>query len=282
MIEHILSILIFFPLVAGVLGFMVNKESMRAYGIAVSGIEFALSLWLWYAFDGSNGGFQFTEMIALVPAFGINYQLGIDGISLFIVIMSTLITFIGIASLTETRNVKNMIITLLVLEMTMIGVFVTLDAIVFYLFWELSLVPMLYLIGAWGGPKAYLCVYQVLLVYLYRFIGDASGYDLYGVPIPAGYRRSGRSLLQSGTESFFLWTTSYGCLRRSSLVSRSRSRCSRSIPGCHMRTVRHLLSVLLSLLQYSLRWVPTVLYVFHFRFSRMRRYFSSHWWLSCH
>jgi len=90
MIEHILSILIFFPLVAGVLGFMVNKESMRAYGIAVSGIEFALSLWLWYAFDGSNGGFQFTEMIALIPAFGINYQLGIDGISLFIVIMSTL------------------------------------------------------------------------------------------------------------------------------------------------------------------------------------------------
>ena len=169
MIDHILSILIFFPLVAGVLGFMVNKESMRAYGIAVSGIEFALSLWLWYAFDGSNGGFQFTEMIALIPAFGINYQLGLDGISLFIVIMSTLITFIGIASLTETRNVKNMIITLLVLEMTMIGVFVTLDAIVFYLFWELSLVPMLYLIGAWGGPKR---IYASIKFFLYTFTGS--------------------------------------------------------------------------------------------------------------
>ena len=169
MIEHILSILIFFPLVAALLGFMVNKDSMRAYGIAVSGIEFALSLWLWYEFDGSNGGFQFTEMAALIPVFGINYQLGIDGISLFIVIMSTLITFIGIMSLTEKRDVKNMIITLLVLEMTMIGVFVALDAILFYVFWELSLVPMLYLIGAWGGPKR---VYASIKFFLYTFTGS--------------------------------------------------------------------------------------------------------------
>jgi len=169
MIDHILSILIFFPLVAGVLGFMVNKESIRAYGIAVSGIEFALSLFLWYAFDASNGGFQFVEMAALIPAFGINYQLGVDGISLFIIIMSTLVTFIGIASLTETRNVKNMIITLLALEMTMIGVFASLDAIVFYLFWELSLVPMLYLVGAWGGPKR---VYAAIKFFLYTFAGS--------------------------------------------------------------------------------------------------------------
>ncbi|HIC44152.1 MAG TPA: NADH-quinone oxidoreductase subunit M [Sulfurimonas sp.] len=169
MIENILSILIFFPFVAAMLGFMVNKDSMRAYGIAVSGIEFALSLWLWYEFDGSNGGFQFTEMIALVPAFGISYQLGLDGISLFIVIMSTLITFIGIMSLTEKRDVKNMIITLLVLEMTMVGVFVSLDAILFYVFWELSLVPMLYLIGAWGGPKR---IYASIKFFLYTFTGS--------------------------------------------------------------------------------------------------------------
>jgi len=169
MIEHILSILIFFPLVAALLGFMVHKDSMRAYGIAVSGIEFALSLWLWYEFDGSNGGFQFTEMAALIPAFGISYQLGLDGISLFIVIMSTLITFIGIMSLTETRDVKNMIITLLVLEMTMVGVFVSLDAILFYVFWELSLVPMLYLIGAWGGPKR---IYASIKFFLYTFTGS--------------------------------------------------------------------------------------------------------------
>ncbi len=169
MIDHILSILIFFPLVAGVLGFMVNKDSFRAYGIAVSGIEFLLSLWLWYAFDNTNGGFQFVEMAALVPAFGISYQLGIDGISLFIIIMSTLVTFIGIASLTETRNVKNMIITLLVLEMTMVGVFAAMDAILFYVFWELSLVPMLYLIGAWGGPKR---VYASIKFFLYTFTGS--------------------------------------------------------------------------------------------------------------
>lgn len=169
MMEHILSILIFFPMVAGVLGFMVNKESIRAYGITVSGIEFALSLWLWYAFDANNGGFQFGEMFALIPAFGINYQLGVDGISLFIIIMSTLVTFIGIASLTEKRNVKNMIITLLALEMTMIGVFAALDAILFYLFWELSLVPMLYIVGAWGGPKR---IYAAVKFFLYTFAGS--------------------------------------------------------------------------------------------------------------
>jgi len=169
MIEHILSILIFFPLVAGVLGFMVNKESIRAYGITVSGIEFALSLWLWYMFDMTDGGFQFQELTPLIPYFGISYQLGIDGISLFIVIMSTLVTFIGIASLTEERDVKNMIITLLALEMTMVGVFVALDAILFYLFWELSLVPMLYLIGAWGGPKR---IYASVKFFLYTFTGS--------------------------------------------------------------------------------------------------------------
>lgn len=169
MIEHILSILIFFPLVAGVLGFMVNKDSIRAYGIAVSGIEFALSLLLWYVFDTANGGFQFTELMPLIPAFGINYQLGIDGISLFIVIMSTLITFLGILSLTEKRDIKNLIITLLALEMTMVGVFVSLDAILFYVFWELSLVPMLYIIGAWGGPKR---IYASVKFFLYTFTGS--------------------------------------------------------------------------------------------------------------
>jgi NADH-quinone oxidoreductase subunit M len=169
MLDHILSILIFFPALAGVLGFMIQKDSMRAYGVAIATIEFALSLWLWFAFDNNVSGMQFMENIPLIPVFGINYILGVDGISLFIIIMAAFFTMIGIASLTDTKNVKNMIITLLFLQMTMIGVFAALDAMVFYVFWELSLVPMLYIIGAWGGP---LRIYASVKFFLYTFMGS--------------------------------------------------------------------------------------------------------------
>jgi len=169
MVDHILSILVFFPALAGVLGFVVNKESMRSYGVAVSAIELTLALWLWYAFDNNVSGMQFMEQIALIPAFGINYIVGVDGISLFIIILAAFFTMIGIASLTDTKDVKNMIITLLFLQMTMVGVFVALDAMVFYLFWELSLVPMLYIIGAWGGP---LRIYASVKFFLYTFAGS--------------------------------------------------------------------------------------------------------------
>jgi len=167
--DNILSILVFFPAIAGLLGFVVNKESARAYGITVAAIEFILSLWLWFSFDSSNAGMQFVEMIPLIPDFGIGYYLGVDGISLFIIIMATLMTLIGMMSMTITENIKNMIITLLFLEMTMVGVFVALDAIIFYVFWELSLVPMLYIIGAWGGP---LRIYASIKFFLYTFTGS--------------------------------------------------------------------------------------------------------------
>ncbi len=167
--DNILSVLVFFPAIAALLGFVVNKESARAYGITVAAIEFLLSLWLWFSFDTANAGMQFVEMIPLIPDFGVNYYLGVDGISLFIIIMATLMTLIGMMSMSITDNVKNMIITLLFLEMTMVGVFVALDAIIFYLFWELSLVPMLYIIGAWGGP---LRVYASIKFFLYTFMGS--------------------------------------------------------------------------------------------------------------
>ncbi len=167
--DNILSILVFFPAIAGLLGFVVDKESARSYGITVTAIEFFLSLWLWFSFDMNNAGMQFVELIPLIPDMGISYYLGVDGISLFIILMTTLMTLIGMASMGETKNIKNMIITLLFLEMTMVGVFVALDAIIFYLFWELSLVPMLYIIGAWGGP---LRIYASIKFFLYTFTGS--------------------------------------------------------------------------------------------------------------
>ncbi|MDD2358161.1 MAG: NADH-quinone oxidoreductase subunit M [Thiovulaceae bacterium] len=169
MLDHILSLLIFFPAIAAIMGFVVHKESAKAFGVAVSVIEFVISLYLWFAFDTNVSGMQFMENISVVPAFGINYLVGIDGISLFIIIMASFFTMIGIASLGDMKKIKNLVITLLFLQMTMVGVFAALDAILFYVFWELSLVPMLYIIGAWGGP---LRIYASVKFFLYTFTGS--------------------------------------------------------------------------------------------------------------
>jgi NADH-quinone oxidoreductase subunit M len=167
--EYILSILVFFPAFAAVIGFMIDKGSIRTYGITVTAIEFILSCYLWATFDTNYAGMQFSEFIPVITQYGISYNLGIDGISLFLVIMTTFMTMISIIGLTEKRDLKNMIITVLFLEMTMVGVFVALDAIIFYLFWELSLVPMLYIVGAWGGK---LRIYASIKFFLYTFTGS--------------------------------------------------------------------------------------------------------------
>lgn len=168
--DHILSILIFFPAIAGMLGFVVDKNSAKAYGVSVAAIELLLSLWLWVLYDGANAGMQFSEFIPVISEFGIAYNVGVDGISIFIVIMASLMTLLGMISLdSDLKKMKNMIISLLFLEMTMVGVFLSLDAILFYIFWELSLVPMLYIIGAWGGPTR---VYAAVKFFLYTFAGS--------------------------------------------------------------------------------------------------------------
>jgi len=167
--SNILTVLIFFPLIAAIFGFMVNQKSIRVYGITVALAEFLLSLWLWGSYDPNNPGMQFVEKIDLIPEFGISYYLGIDGISLFIVIMATLMTLIGIIALSVKEDLKNMIITLLFLEVAMVGVFVSLDVVLFYIFWEFSLVPMLYIIGAWGGN---LRLYASIKFFIYTFAGS--------------------------------------------------------------------------------------------------------------
>ena len=167
--DSILTLLIFFPAVAAVMGFLIEKEGIRAYGIAVTAVEFIFSLGLWIGYDASNPGYQFVQNIPLISEFGINYTVGIDGISLFLIILSTFMTMIAIIGLSITKDLKNLIITLLFLEMTMVGVFSALDVIIFYLFWELSLVPMLYIIGAWGGN---LRVYAAVKFFLYTFAGS--------------------------------------------------------------------------------------------------------------
>ncbi len=167
--EHILLLIVFFPAMAALLGFLVNKESIRAYAIGVSAIEFFLSIILWIGFDSSNAGYQFVEYFALIPSYGMSYYLGVDGISLFLVILTTFTTMIALIALDIKKDTKNLILSVLFLEMAMVGVFVILDIIWFYAFWELSLVPMLYIIGAWGSARR---VYAAIKFFLYTFAGS--------------------------------------------------------------------------------------------------------------
>ncbi len=167
--EHILTILIFFPAFAAVMGFIVDKNAIRTYGIIVTAIEFILSCFVWYGFDNNIAQMQFTEFSSIISSYGIAYNIGMDGISLFLIIMTTFMTMISLIGLTEKRELKNLVITVLFLEMTMVGVFLALDAIVFYVFWELSLVPMLYIVGAWGGK---LRIYASIKFFLYTFLGS--------------------------------------------------------------------------------------------------------------
>ena len=167
--ENILSMLIFFPAAAATVGFLIEKNSMRQFGVVVTVVEFILALLLWYHFDSDVAGMQFVQSIPLISSFGVNYLVGVDGISLFLIVMITFMTMIALIGLTEKKDVKNLIITMLYLEMTMVGVFASLDLIMFYIFWELTLIPMFYIIGFWGAEKRF---YAAMKFFLYTFIGS--------------------------------------------------------------------------------------------------------------
>ncbi len=168
--EHILSLIVFFPLVAVFFGFVINKDSIKTFGIVVTFVEFIFSIVLWIGFDTNNAGFQFVEYVSLIKQFGVSYYLGVDGISLFLVILSTFMTLVSLIGLNIKKDIKNLVLTILFLEMTLVGVFLSLDMILFYIFWELSLIPMLYIIGAWGSGQR---IYAAIKFFLYTFAGSA-------------------------------------------------------------------------------------------------------------
>ena len=167
--NNILTVLLLFPVAAGLLGAFVSKENIRTYGVAATAGEFFLSVYMLINYNPSTPQFQFVQKAPLIPSFGINYFVGIDGFSIYLLMLSAFMTFIVMVSLEEVKNIKNMIITLLFMEMTMVGFFIALDAIMFYIFFELSLVPMLYIIGAWGAQRR---IYAAIKFFLYTFTGS--------------------------------------------------------------------------------------------------------------
>jgi NADH-quinone oxidoreductase subunit M len=179
--EHwpLLSLVTFLPL-AGVLLIVVLRgeseavaRNARWIALWTSLIDFALSLLLWAYFDSSSFKFQFVEKTDWLPGpnFSIAYHLGIDGISLFFVLLSTFLTPICVvASWTSvTRRVKEYMIAFLVLETMMVGMFCALDFVIFYVFFEGVLIPMFLIIGVWGGPRR---VYAAFKFFLYTLLGS--------------------------------------------------------------------------------------------------------------
>jgi NADH-quinone oxidoreductase subunit M len=173
----LLSLTTFLPLVGAAIIMLtrgspeVVARNARFIALWTSLITFLVSLLLWSGFDPDVSDFQFVERAAWIPAFGIYYYMGIDGISLFFVLLSTLLTPICVLASWEAieTRVKEYMISFLVLETFMVGTFSALDFVVFYVFFEAVLIPMFLIIGIWGGPRR---VYSAFKFFLYTLTGS--------------------------------------------------------------------------------------------------------------
>jgi NADH-quinone oxidoreductase subunit M len=170
----ILSLIIFAPLL-GALGIAFLPSSrpslIRFAALGVSLVTFALSLGMLLGIRGQSGEFAFSEHLSWIPSFGITYHLGVDGLSGALVVLTTLLSWICILASfgpIQTR-VKEYFISFLILETGMLGVFLSLDLFLFYIFWEIVLVPMYLIIGIWGGADR---IYATIKFVLYTLVGS--------------------------------------------------------------------------------------------------------------
>ena len=169
----ILTILTFLPLAGALVLLFVPRQQealIRYFTLVLTLAVFLLSLPLFTAFDGANSGFQFEENRSWIPSAGIGYHLGVDGISLLMVMLTAFLTPLVILSSwrSVTKKVKEYMIMFLVLETAMLGVFLSLDLVLFYLFWEGMLIPMYFIIGVWGGERR---LYAAIKFFLFTMFG---------------------------------------------------------------------------------------------------------------
>ncbi|HSC27946.1 MAG TPA: NADH-quinone oxidoreductase subunit M, partial [Vicinamibacterales bacterium] len=207
-----LSAIVFLPLagalvvlLAGGRGDRPERQRIVRYtALAASVLTFAATLLLWWRFDPSSAAYQFEERLDWIPAFGIQYYIGVDGISLFLIVLTGFLTPLALLSSWQSvhRNVKAFSFFMLALETAMLGVFVSIDLFLFYVFWDAMLVPMYFLIGVWGYERR---VYAAVKFILFTMAGsvlmlvailglawvhaEATGvpsfnlFDLYGLPL---------------------------------------------------------------------------------------------------
>jgi len=175
----LLSSIVFLPLLGAVLLYALplfgaGRDShgvrVRAASLTITLVTFALSLLMLGRFDGANPGYQLVERSAWIPSFGVSYFLGVDGISILLVLLTTfLMPIVIVASHSVHSQLRGYLASMLVLETAMLGTLVALDVFLFYVFWELMLAPMYFIIGIWGGKRR---VYATLKFVLYTVFGS--------------------------------------------------------------------------------------------------------------
>src|SRR2546427_3203515 len=172
--DHALNLVPYLPL-AGALGLLLidkNKKSLIIHAATwIALADFLLSVPLFFMYDAGLGGFQFQNKASWIPSIGVQYYVGIDGISLLLLLLTT---FLGVISILSswaaiTERLKEYYVFMLVLQTGMLGVFISLDFFLFYIFWEAMLVPMYFLIGIWGGPRK---LYAAIKFFLYTLLGS--------------------------------------------------------------------------------------------------------------
>ena len=173
----VLPVITFVPIVGAVaIMFIPNKQpaAVKASAIAISLIPLVMSIWLWFAYDPAGpqfpNGKQFGIDVPWIPSMGVSFMMGVDGLSVPLVFLTTLLTTLSLvySTIIETRP-KEYFWMFLLLETGMLGVFTALDFVLFFVFWEVSLVPMYFLIGIWGGPNR---EYAAIKFFLYTMIGS--------------------------------------------------------------------------------------------------------------
>lgn len=171
--EHILSWLIWLPIIGMVAIAFIPREKedvIKIIAAVTTGLQFLLTLVLWNKFDTNNGAMQFTERVEWIPSFNITYILGVDGLSLPMAILTAMLCFTGIfVSWNIKKAVKGYFALFLLLDTGIMGVFLSMDFFLFYIFWEVMLLPMYFLIGMWGGPQR---EYAAIKFFLYTLFGS--------------------------------------------------------------------------------------------------------------
>src|SRR5258707_6163662 len=173
MADPILSIILFTPLAGALVLLLVDKQNANAIrwianGVALIGFVISVPLWFW--FDPTATDFQFVERASWIPSVGAEYFLGVDGLSTLLILLTTMMGSIAVLSswTAITERVKEYYIFLLILQTGMLGAFMSLDFLLFFLFWEVMLVPMYFLIGIWGSANR---LYSAIKFFLYTLVG---------------------------------------------------------------------------------------------------------------
>jgi len=217
--SHILTIVTFTPALGALLILLHNRthvRSIRAFAVTVAVLSFVFSLHLIAHFDSGSAEFQYVVDLPWIPSFGIQYHMGVDGISLFLILLTTVLTPLAmLASWSITERTKEYFIFMLLLETGMIGVFASLDLFLFYVFWEVMLIPMYFLIGVWGGNRRIYAAMKfvlytmiggvlmlVAIISLYFMHGNATGDYTFSYPVILNALATGRMILTPNVELF--------------------------------------------------------------------------------